>query len=421
MAIAHVQPRTVAFFVESAFATPPADWDASGTEFFCIEPNVEALKQAIFENENYRQRPEGHHKMILGLKNGEFSFSAYLHGSPNTAAENAVSTSITITKLLKNAMGGENLGFAEGIAGGTAALPELDDVDNFEQGDFLFMTDATTNEGQFYRIRFVDTVTSGVLLDRDLHFTPDGGGADKAHAVIDNYYSKDALTDHTDSNHTTLSFFFKGEDSEDLFEASGCKLSLTIPAFEPGTGIMVEFAGNATTFNNENLVAPALATAPDGEAPGVVSTGNDTLVLLADATGSLETLETFSFEPTIGITHAPVVGPNGTEGRHGFVAQGFGATGLNMSVVYDDEFAEEFRAQRDKQAMIQVGNTANNAYAVFYPYLEYSENPSRGEASDLTSAELIFRARENQDIASGSLSGEDIEKFKSSVHVLFVA
>ena len=42
-------------------------------------------------------------------------------------------------------------------------------------------------------------------------------------------------------------------DVEDLFEASGVKLNLTIPSFEPGVGIALEMNGMVTTFLNEDL------------------------------------------------------------------------------------------------------------------------------------------------------------------------
>ena len=86
--VADARPQTVAYFVETTFATPPADWDVSGQEFYCIAPDPSAAEHALVENENYNSTHLGMHGKIRGLKNCNPSLgSLYMHGSPNVTAE----------------------------------------------------------------------------------------------------------------------------------------------------------------------------------------------------------------------------------------------------------------------------------------------------------------------------------------------
>ena len=69
--------------------------------------------------------------------------------------------------------------------------------------------------------------------------------------------------------------------------------------------------------------------------------------------------------------------------------------------------------------LIQVGDDVG-AWGVYFPQLEYSEEPTRSDEGSLTTSNLMFRGRENQD-SPGALAGDNLEKFRSPFHILLVA
>jgi hypothetical protein len=57
---------------------------------------------------------------------------------------------------------------------------------------------------------------------------------------------------------------------------------------------------------------------------------------------------------------------------------------------------------------------------IVFPRLEYKVDPTRGVQTELTSREIEFRALEENDSA-GALTGDSLEKWRSSMHILIVA
>ena len=421
--VAHALPRQIALFQETAFVTGgPSSWANDSTPFYAIEPDVSGVAQVSLENENIRPRTRAKHQNILGLKNCEFSFSAYMHGKPSNAAEGAAATAFHLSTLLKSALGGADLGYGIGIAdaGANPDEIEVDSDPGFAVGDFIFCHDTSATSGQFYRIVSIAAGPPVVLtLDRDLHFTADAGGADRAYAVIDCYIHQAAAAQHDHANHTTMQFQVQGEGTEDVWILKGVKPQLSIEGIAAGEPTKISCGCMVTTFDHETASKATFAAAPAGEAGNVPGVADTTLFLMAthgDPLASVAALGSISVEPGVGYDR--VMGPNGYEGVHGHV-DNLNDTTLEVMVPFDDDYATEYRAQTEKHALIQVGTTVG-AWGVYFPQLEYAQEPARNDEGALTGSTLSFRGRENQD-SIGALTGDNAEKFRSPFHILIVA
>ncbi len=395
--VADARPKTVAYVVESTFATGPADWDATGTEVYTIGPDPAGAAHALVDNENYNQTHLGMHGKLRGLKNCEVAFgSMYLHGSPATASETAPAVSIPLTALLKCAWGGEKLCYAGGIASGTASslVMEAGEGANYTAGDWGFALDATDSEGNFFIIDSISTDTM-TLTDTTLDFTPDAGGADTVHAVAVCYPHGEALREHDSSSHTTISVFMKGEHAEDLYEFVGCKLDATIGDIVAGEPTKLETNLLVTDWDNDGLSAPSLSTTPAGEAPGLPGTGDDTYVYLEDKGTALASVNCYAFTPSLGLKWERVTGPNGTEGVHGHIATGIGESTLTMIVPYDDQYQAKFEADTRSHALVQVGS-GTSAWGLYLPDLEM-KCPVRVDQNGVTAIQLEFIIHEDTD------------------------
>lgn len=419
MAYAHNIPRTVASIVETTFADTTVDFGTSGVEFFCLSPglDVSGLRQTNVPNDNYRQRPDGFHPMVRGLKSGaSVTWKQYLTGSGANAAEGAASVATTLANHIKCAMGGMHLGFSIGFSGGTVSAPTIDSDPGFEKGDWIYCYDDSAGRGEFYRVEAIASTT--LTLDRDLHFTP--VAADSIKGVIDLYWHKDGLTEPGHPDNDTLAIMAKGEDPEDCFACYGVGVSMTIDPIVQGEPVTLGFEGAVTTFLHETLSVPGLTDAPTGEAPLIAGTGASTYFMWSTKSGDFANDEVFTVEPQVAIKRAPVTGPNGIEGIHGYTATGFGENRLTVSVPFEEDYATEFRAGTQRKAIVQVGNGATGVVGIVFPRLEYQTDPVRGVQTELTSREIEFRALEENDSA-GALTGDSLEKWRSSMHILIVA
>jgi len=421
--VAHALPKQIALFQETAFVSGgPSSWANDSTPFYAIEPDVSGIAQVSLENENIRPRTRAFHQNILGLRNTEFQFGAYMHGSPANAAEAAAATAFHLSVLLKSALGGADLGYGIGVASSEAEETdelEIDSDPGYAVGDFIF-AGSVADGHQFYRIVSIAAGPPVTLtLDRDRHWTPDTGGADRAYSVIDCYIHQAAAAQHDHANHTTMQFQVQGEGSEEVWILKGCKPSLSVEGIAAGEPTKLTFANMVTTFSHEDASKATFAAAPVGEPGNVPGVADSTLFLMASKGSPLVSVPARgSISVTPGVGYDRVMGPNGYEGVHGHV-DNLGETGMEVMVPFDDDYATQYRAQTEKHALIQVGNTVG-AWGVYYPQLEYSQEPARSDEGGLSSATLAFRARENQD-SIGALTGDNLEKFRSPFHILIVA
>lgn len=408
---------------EASLAAGIADFDslsADGSALTITEIDVSGMQQAVTPNKNIKERAFATRADLLALKSaGTWTFSRYMHGGTASAAEGAqAALAPDQDTLFKNYLGGIQRGYAAGLSGGTAAAPTVEAGQgsaNFGNYEWVFAYDTSATTGYFRRVKSWATDTATMDDGHDLPFTPDGGGADVFHAVVSYYLDRPALIDRADGNHTTLTFYIKGDSSDDTFEPKGCKVSITFGAIEQGIPTEYSCSVKIVKFDNENETAPTLATAGTGANGQVVGSGDDTLVSWANHDAALADLEVWTVQPNTGVDHSQEMGPNGEEGVHGYTATGFDETGVTITLPYSDDYAAEFRAETRKHLLVQVGTSPLNSWFIYFPRLAYAANPSRaGEQADLTGATLELKALENDQSTSG-LTADEIEWMKSKI------
>lgn len=418
--VAHALPRRFAFYTASAWGPSggPSNWANDGTVCYVTALDTNGLQQAVVANENNIERPRAKHANIRGLKNASMSFGIYGHAKTTHAAEGAAATTYHVAELLRAALGGRDLGYGIGFSGGTASAPEVDSDPGFEQGDWIYAFDASTGIGEFYRIESIAAGPPVVLtLDRDLHFTP--VGADRAYSVIDCYIHQAATTQHDHANHKTLWILAEGDETTDVFEARGCKPALSIGEISAGVPTQFSFDVSVTTFELEDASQVTFG-APQGEAGIVTGIGTSTNVRFADFGDPLPSTNVAargSIAVTPGVGYNRVMGPPGWEGVEGHV-DSLDDTTVDFILPFDSAYNAEFRAGTEKHLLVQIGESTN-AWAVYLPRCEYGTDPTRSDEGGLVSSAIQLRALENN-ADPGSLTGDDLEKWRSPMHILIV-
>lgn len=409
--------REAAVVDESTFSTAPGDWDSGPTQFHLFGFDGTGVAQAALANANFHNRPTGYHPHVLGLKSGgTYTFSTYWTGTGTNAAEQATAATDALDTLARCAMGGMHAGDADGYSGvGTAAAPEMDTIAQFEVGDWHFGWDATDSEGEFLQIK---AKPGGNVITNHVTQTFEPDAADVSHAVITWFFDTDALSDHTDGEHKTVSLGVKGHHGEDFYEYLGCKGAFQVAGLNGGEMPSLSWTMQATTFGYEALSAPTFGATPDGQAPLVTGTGDDTLFFYGDqATYTSTTIHSFGLQ--LGYTWTAVPAVNGTEG----VAHYFGlATDATVTIVvdYDDDVATDYRAKTEKCMMLQVGTSKASAVGCHAPRMQIISEPKRVTlAGGRAGTEITLRCLEND--TSHSLTGQDKEKYLSCIQFMRVA
>jgi hypothetical protein len=345
-----------------------------------------------------------------------------MHGKPTHAAEGAAATAFPLSNMLAAAVGHQDLGYGVGIAdaGATPNEIEVDSDPGFVLGDFVYAYDTSAGVGQFYRVTAIAAGPPVVLtLDRDLHFTPDAGGADRLYSVIDVYLHQASATQHDHANHKTLQFQVQGEGDEEVWILKGVKPTVTIENLEAGVPTQVSFAHLVTSYDHETATKAVFSGTESGEAGAVPAIADTSLFLMATKGSPLVSVDQRSaITVNPGVGYDRVMGVNGYEGVHGHVGN-VEAPMLEVMVPFDNSYASEFSALTEKHALIQIG-TGTEAWGVYYPQLSYDSYPVRNDEGGLSGSTLSFFARENQD-SPGGLTGDNLEKFRSPFHILIVA
>jgi hypothetical protein len=422
----HAIPRQIALYVETAFVTGgPADWSNNGTYVYAIDPDVSSVVQASTANENNQLRARAFHPNIRTLRNGNLSFSMYMHGKPTNAAEAAAATTYHLAELLQAALGGKDLGWSAGVVTSGTELAteiELDTDPGFEQGDWVYYKSAA-GVGEFYRVESVAGAAPVILtVDRDVHVAViDRSVNDTLHAVIDCYIHQQSTTQPAHAQHKTMQFLVQGQDDEDVVIAKGCKPQVTIEPITAGEPTRLSFDVLVTTFEgaDEALKEDFGAAVPVGEAGVVAGIGTTCTFKLADFGSPLATVTqigAITVEP--GVAYERIQSATGHEGVIGHI-DSLEDTTLEVMVEFDADYNLEYRAGTLKHALIQVGNSTN-AWGVYLPKLEYATEPVRGEEGNVTTSNLSLRAMENS-ASLGSLTGDSAWKWRSPMHVLLVA
>ncbi len=68
--------------------------------------------------------------------------------------------------------------------------------------------------------------------------------------------------------------------------------------------------------------------------------------------------------------------------------------------------------------LVQIGESTN-AIGIYMPRCEYGTEPVRSDEGGLTSSSITLRALMNK-ADPGSLTGDDLEKWRSPMHILIV-
>ena len=428
--VAHGAVRQVALFEETAFVTGgPADWSTNGTYFYITSIDVAGLAQASVANENNRVRPRGTHDNILTLRSGSsMSLSCHLHSNPTKAAEAAQATSFHLDTLLRAALGGRRLGWSEGVeSSGAEASDELEVASDpgWEIGDWIRVHDTSEDTGYWHRIEAIAAGPPVTLtLDRDKEFTPDAGGADVVKAVIDCHIHAYATTQHDHANHKTLQILAQGDQTNDVVEAKGCKPTLSIEPFGAGQPLQISFDVAVTTFNgvDEATKDDFGSATPEGEAGLVPGIGTSTDVYIADVGSALAaTRNRGQISMTPGPTYTPVeaIGGSSNEGMEGYVDDITQDTTLELMLPFSNTWSSKYRAQTHQHVLISVGESTD-VVAFYFPELEIASEPQRNEEGALTGTSLSMRGHENS-ASEGALTGDALEKWRASFHILMVA
>lgn len=419
--VAHAIPRRFAHFVEAVFGTGPADWSANGTNMYAIDIDVSSVAQAVEANENNRFSLHDRHANIRTLKQTEFSFATYMHGSTTNAAEAAAATAYHLSVMLKSALGGQDLGYGIGFSGGSAAAPEIDSDPGYQIGDWIWAYDDSAATGQFYKI--TNIVALVLTLDRDLHFTP--AVADRAYSVINCFIDDAVTTNHSHADHTTMSFYAQGEEAEDTFAMYGCKPSVGFEAIESGMPSKLSWSVLASKFAVDTITADTFTSVTTFGSPGTVPGVTDsTYVKYATVASPMASIGNAvgGIQITPGVEYERVTGANGAvEGVHGHVDSDAGPAAIELTIVpFDDAHNAAFRAGTKRHLLVGVGATPSAyPWGVYFPNLEYASEPTRADEGAVTGSALSFRALMGP--ASGSLTGADERRFRSPMQVLLVA
>jgi len=403
--------------VETTFATAPADWDSGPTQFHAFAFDGTGVGQAQAPNENFHSRPVKYHPDVQALKSGgTFSYSTYWTATGTNAAEQATGTEDALDIMARAALGGVHAGDADGfMATGTAAAPDMDTIASWTIGDWMFAVDDTDGEGEFIQV-IAKPGADAITPHKTLTFTPDA--ADVAHAVITWFPDTDALSDHTDGEHKTNSFFWQGHGTEDLREYLGCKGTFQVAGLNAGEKPMLNWTWQATTFDHEGLAANTFGATPDGQPPLVTGTGDDSFFQYGtQGTYTETTVHSFTLAVNYSWTAVPAV--NGTEG----VAHYFGLyTDSTVTIVvdHDDNHATDYRAGTEKCCLLQVGTSPTQSVGIHCPRLQIMSEPKDVTIGGGRAAtEITLRALEND--TAHSLTGQDKEKFLAGVQFLRVA
>lgn len=415
--VANAIQKTVAFDREASFGDLTAkNWDAltaNGFTFYCFDLAYDELRRATIANKNLKVRAAATNAPIPTLRNGPFSLGFYWSNNTVNAAEAAQAALVAQDALLQVAFGGEQRTYAAGIAAGTALNPTVDAAhgNNLTPYSFGFFYDTSAGTGIFRQITSIadggggaDTLT--MSPGHTLTFTPDAGGTDVLHAVVEHYPDWDAIEDHTNANHRSLTWFFKGRQTDDNVEAKGCRHSIEMSPIEAGMPIEFKLDGMAATFDDEGWSQPALTGTPAGSPGRVVGSGVATIAVWAATDAALASFNFWGqMVPGFGIKIDAVSGPNGLEGRHGYgiTEDSYDGTTLEVTVPYLDDYSAEFDAGTTRHLLLQVGTTPLGSKMLYFPRLAYAEAPKRVSVGGRAGSLLKFVAQE-RDVAQGALT-----------------
>lgn len=422
--VANAIEKRVAITVEGSFADDGAiDYDALVAPeglLAVTEVQTENLKREYIDNKNITVRAADVHPKIRGLRSGATSqIGSYIYGARSGhAAAGAQSARDLLDVVLQSTIAGELDGYAADITGGVAAAPTVDGGhgDNLSPWSWGFFWDDDAGTGEFRKIQSIadggagdDTLT--MAPGHDLSFTPDV--ADTMYAVRQHFPHWPAMEDHAHASHSTLAMMLAGAHAEDFFDLRGVKPDLQMGAIEQGAPAELTFPLKLPFFFHDEITLPGpdLAYALQGSPGTVVGAGVRTRVWLAEAGATLAPQEFWgAITPNLAIEHAPITGPNGIEGVHGWgLAESSYKSGtVELHVPFSRDWRAAAEAGTEYHLLIQVGNAiTDGVWGLYFPRLSFNEDAMPAEDDNRRrQSTLSFIARERQGFDISGL-GED--------------
>lgn len=409
-----IQKRVAVALETGTIAAPGViDYDAipsPGGLMAITQLDDAALKRAYVDNKTIPRRASENPEMLQALRSASTTtLGFYLAGQTSGHAAAGVSAVRDLTDLVfRSGLGGEFLGAATLMTGGTAANPEVTasegaPLDEYGWAYFFDLDGGPdgTGEGHFRQIESVAAGTPDVLTmapDHELPFTPSAG--DIVHAAIAHYVDFDVAEDHTDAGNELLRILLAGRQSDDLYELIGAKPEFQWSAIEQGVRTEITMPVQLAIFLNDELgISPALAQVLQGSPGKTVGAGTSTKAFLSNIGTTLATQQFWGgIQFTNGVVPEQVMGPNGTEGVHGYglTADSYMSTTLELITPYDASFRTDAEAGTEKRFLIQVGNAVTDGpWAVYCPRLAVMDDLEPGsDANSRRQSTLRFKCHE---------------------------
>lgn len=435
--------KVVAIAEEASFAAVASpDWETlAGAEGLMAVTEVEdsALRRAYIENENITRRPGDRNARIRGLRSGATAqISAYVSGlASGHAALGSQAAANVLDTMLRAAYGGQHLGYAADITGGTAANPTTTGAhgDNIEPWSWGYFWDDNggpdgNGAGEF---KLIESVTDGGAGDdtlsmapgHDLSFVPEAADEMRAVRVYTPHW--DALEDHSHADHTTLTMLLQGRHEEDLFELKGVKPAVNFEAIEQGVAAKISIPLMLAYFlhNEIALPGPTLAQALQGQPGDVIGSGRRTTMLWAAADAAFASAQFWgTVQPTLGVQHEHVVGPNGIEGVHGYGVAGdsYKAGQLELMADFTRAFRAEAEAAAERHLLLQIGNAlTDGVWGMYFPQLSYSDDAEVGSDRNARRQNTLrYDLRERQTLDETGLTEAQIHRARAKFAILLV-
>lgn len=427
--------KRVAVALESGSLAAPAtiDFDAiasPGGLLATTQVEDQGLKRTYVDDAIINPRA-GRRPRLRGLLSAaQAQIAPYMAGhTSGHAATGDAGVADLMDMMLRVAWGGQHISGGATLAAtpGTAAEPELDAGEGANFGEYTwgYFYDVSASQGYFRLIESVSTDTLTMAAGHDLPFTPAAG--DRVYAVSATYIDWNIIEDHSNAGNDLLQILLRGDLTDDVFHLIGVKPELQIGPIEAGSPTVLTMPLHCVQFEQGDGYAdtPDLAQALQGSAGAIVGSGRTTRAYLAEVGSNLAAVETWgSVGITFGVTPERVMGPNGTEGVHGFGVTGesYMAGSVELSVPYDPAWRTAAEDGTEYAFMIQVGNAITSGpWAVYAPRLAFADDVEVSADADARRSQMLrFDALES-DVSVTGLTSTETERARSRFVILRVA